>query len=256
MPSRSFTLALVDILSNGSEVKGMTPAAGAPKVTIDPNNIAAGAFPRAQSVVDGIKALVAAAGQDAEKARENIETWFNASMDRVSGWYKRRTQFFLLIIALTMSFYFNVDSIDVAESLAADKGLREATVAAAIQYAGADAETKKTPAAASAKPDLSAAGQAFDEQIKMLESLNLPIGWDTVDDQGNPRPFGQFEDLAGASFQVWLTKLLGLLVTAGAVSLGAPFWFDMLNKIIVVRSTVKPREKSGAEASKDPPAKG
>jgi len=44
---------------------------------------------------------------------------------------------------------------------------------------------------------------------------------------------------------------LGWLLTALAVSLGAPFWFDLLNKFIVVRSTVKPKEKSPDEASKD-----
>ena len=44
---------------------------------------------------------------------------------------------------------------------------------------------------------------------------------------------------------------IGWLITALAVSLGAPFWFDVLNKIIVIRSTVKPAEKSGPEASKD-----
>ena len=49
--------------------------------------------------------------------------------------------------------------------------------------------------------------------------------------------------------------MIGWLITALAVSLGAPFWFDMLNKIIVVRSTVKPQEKSGTEASKDPQKK-
>lgn len=48
---------------------------------------------------------------------------------------------------------------------------------------------------------------------------------------------------------------LGWLITAVAISLGAPFWFDMLNKIMVVRSTVKPREKSKEEASKDPAKK-
>jgi hypothetical protein len=35
------------------------------------------------------------------------------------------------------------------------------------------------------------------------------------------------------------------------ISLGAPFWFDMLNKFIVVRSTVKPKEKSPEDPSKD-----
>jgi len=33
-------------------------------------------------------------------------------------------------------------------------------------------------------------------------------------------------------------------MTAIAISLGAPFWFDLLNKFIVVRSTVKPKEKA------------
>jgi hypothetical protein len=33
--------------------------------------------------------------------------------------------------------------------------------------------------------------------------------------------------------------------------MGAPFWFDLLNKVTVIRSTVKPHEKSGEEASED-----
>jgi hypothetical protein len=49
------------------------------------------------------------------------------------------------------------------------------------------------------------------------------------------------------------THWLGWALTAFAVSLGAPFWFDMLNKLIVVRSTVKPHEKSKEQESKDNP---
>ena len=40
-------------------------------------------------------------------------------------------------------------------------------------------------------------------------------------------------------------------MTGFALSLGAPFWFDMLNKFMVVRATVKPHEKSQDEGSKD-----
>jgi hypothetical protein len=40
-------------------------------------------------------------------------------------------------------------------------------------------------------------------------------------------------------------------MTALAIALGAPFWFDVLNKFMVVRSTVKPREKSQEEGSED-----
>jgi hypothetical protein len=49
----------------------------------------------------------------------------------------------------------------------------------------------------------------------------------------------------------WYLKIIGWLITALAISLGAPFWFDILNKIMVVRSTVKPHEKSPEEASED-----
>jgi hypothetical protein len=45
--------------------------------------------------------------------------------------------------------------------------------------------------------------------------------------------------------------VLGWLLTALAVMLGAPLWFDVLNQIMVIRSTVKPHEKSGEEASMD-----
>jgi hypothetical protein len=52
-------------------------------------------------------------------------------------------------------------------------------------------------------------------------------------------------------FKNWLLKVIGWLITALAISLGSAFWFDTLNKIIVIRSTVKPHEKSQEEASED-----
>jgi hypothetical protein len=51
----------------------------------------------------------------------------------------------------------------------------------------------------------------------------------------------------------WVLKVVGVLLTGFAVSQGAPFWFDVLNKVIVVRSTVKPKEKSAEQPSKDRP---
>jgi hypothetical protein len=48
-----------------------------------------------------------------------------------------------------------------------------------------------------------------------------------------------------------IAPILGWIFTAFAATLGAPFWFDVLNQIMVIRSTVKPHEKSGEEASLD-----
>jgi len=66
------------------------------------------------------------------------------------------------------------------------------------------------------------------------DELGIPLGW-----------------ADGTKQETLPNILLGWLLTALAVSLGAPFWFDILNKIMVVRSTVKPREKSHEEQSKD-----
>jgi hypothetical protein len=41
------------------------------------------------------------------------------------------------------------------------------------------------------------------------------------------------------------------LITGFAISQGAPFWFDLLNRFMVVRSTVKPNEKSEEQPSKE-----
>jgi hypothetical protein len=48
-----------------------------------------------------------------------------------------------------------------------------------------------------------------------------------------------------------LRAIAGWILTAIAISLGASFWFDLLNKLMVVRSTVKHFEKSPAEGSED-----
>jgi hypothetical protein len=75
--------------------------------------------------------------------------------------------------------------------------------------------------------------------VAQLDSLQLPILWQGVQ-----------PNISGIGHHV-ADSVLGWLVTALAVSLGAPFWFDLLNKFMVIRSTVKPHEKSPEEASED-----
>ena len=44
-----------------------------------------------------------------------------------------------------------------------------------------------------------------------------------------------------------LTKIAGVLLTAFAASLGAPFWFDTLNRLMAVRGTGKSPEEQPKE---------
>ncbi|MGI8917368.1 MAG: hypothetical protein ACR2H6_02115 [Pyrinomonadaceae bacterium] len=97
--------------------------------------------------------LLDAAGGDVAKARENIEKWYDSSMDRVSGWYKRRAQLTILVIGLFVAIAVNVDTITVAKMLSTDKALRESLVNAADAYAKANA----SPAAAASPSETAAA---------------------------------------------------------------------------------------------------
>ena len=66
---------------------------------------------------------------------------------------------------------------------------------------------------------------------------------------------GLFLDTPGMrELRLWayvFEPLVGWILVALAATLGAPFWFDLLNKVMVVRSTVKPHEKSPEESSDD-----
>jgi hypothetical protein len=78
------------------------------------------------------------------------------------------------------------------------------------------------------------------QKVGLPAGGGLPLGWNSQDARTVPR-------LAWP----WVLKVLGWLLTAAAISLGAPFWFDVLGKFMVVRSTVKPHEKSPEEGSAD-----
>ena len=78
-------------------------------------------------------------------------------------------------------------------------------------------------------------GRTKMECLSNVNSVGVPLGWHHGDWTADHAP----------------NLVLGWLLTAIAISLGAPFWFYMLNKIMVVRSTVKPREKSQDKGSKD-----
>jgi hypothetical protein len=187
----------------------------------------------------------------------NIEAWFDGTMDRVSGWYKRRTQIWLFAIGLGAAIAMNVNTITIAEHLAQDETARARMVELAERVAQARSANQSPPSPEGRQAPEAVEGQddtATDtnltiaqarNQVAMfrseLASVGVPIGWDHM-----PAPP---ED--ANRFLFVLRQVAGLLLTAFAVTFGTPFWFDTLNKFMVIRSTVKPREKSQEEGSEN-----
>ena len=94
----------------------------------------------------------------------------------------------------------------------------------------------------------------FDDDLRRIRELGLPIGWNLETSDAHLRWPG-LRIWQPNVVSAWVGQIrfhwLGWILTALAISLGAPFWFDLLNKFIVIRSTVKPKEKSPEEPSKD-----
>ena len=229
------------------------------------------------SIKMSLLTLIDEAGNDINRARANIEGWYNDAMDRVSGWYKRRTHWMLVVMGLLAASFLNVDTINVTQALWYNDTLRNSVVTSAENYITTNPAPAAQPAAA---PQDGAAAASAEEQAKVtrekintirdqINRLGLPIGWvyEPVKGDEKYKDNQELYDKDMAAYRVdprrfpgsgdgyaWFLKVLGIFLTALAVSQGAPFWFDVLNKFIVVRSTVKPREKSSDQPSKDKPA--
>ncbi|HJQ13643.1 MAG TPA: hypothetical protein VJ830_02760, partial [Anaerolineales bacterium] len=81
-----------------------------------------------------IEEYVTAGETNLAKARKNVETWFNDSMDRVSGTFKRYSQTMALLIGLGVALLLNVDSIDLTLYLWREPSVRQALAENAAMF--------------------------------------------------------------------------------------------------------------------------
>jgi hypothetical protein len=208
IPSRTFVLALLDTIAPVDRSTGVR--------TLDSIRAQVTQLPD-PAMKQTLLALIDDAGEDVEQVRQNIEGWFNDAMERLSGWYKRRTQWVILGLAFAVTIAMNVDTFRVVSSLYRDATIRAAVVAAAQRSAA-------QPDAADPQFPLTRVNQVQNE----LQQLNLPVGWSAAALPGADDRFG------------WPLKLVGWFITGFAVAQGAPFWFDMLNRLVNIRSTGEP----------------
>lgn len=187
---------------------------------------------------DALLAGLTAASSDFDKFRTEVAKWFDDSMERLGGAYKRQLKWISLIIGLAVAVIVNADSFDVGYALWSDNALRAQMVQTASEVV-----QKGLPEAK--EPDLQVVAKAFDDANKALRPL--PIGWPLRTAPGWPSVFSP-DPILNWGFVTWIaflwfwcwfcfTKLVGWGVTAFALSLGAPFWFDLLSKFINIRGT-------------------
>jgi hypothetical protein len=176
-----------------------------------------------------LKPLMAGPQEDLETMRVGLEAWYDDTMARVSGWYKRKTQIILIGIGVVLVPAINANAIVMAERMWKDDAVRSAVATQAQANAsGRSPAGEKTP---TADQKLDDAAENVDKVVK----LGLPMGW-----RGAAVPHGA-EGIAAA--------IGGWLLTILAISLGAPFWFDALSRFSRLRSSGKPETPLPAAGS-------
>jgi hypothetical protein len=196
--SRGFALALYNTLS-----------ANAPPEASPDDIIAKISDPQLKAAM---AELWAASSKNIDTFKHDIGEWFDSSMDRLSGWYKRRTQLVSFVVAFAIAVLFNVNALYLSAQIwthpAAMAGL------AAIHL-----EDDRNHAA--------------EDTAKILGSLEPQylVGW-----VKGPTP---------DTVQAWFITVTSWVLVAASALFGASFWFDILQRIIQLKGTgVEPKRNA------------
>jgi len=256
-----FSKVIVDLL-RGEQVKPEDDVTALIQKSLDDQRTNWGNAKISTETHSFLKSIWADAKGDVPKFRKNLENWYDETMDRASGWYKKHTQFVLFFVGLTISIVFNVDTLKIIERLEKDPKLREQLVqqAGAFQEAHPDLDKKlllqevenNKFLAKYSKNELLANDSLqnikLNDSLKLANYLELKSKRDTLFNQANSLVKNDINNVHHSlglgwkeydtSFLNIFYSLIGWMVTALALSLGAPFWFDLLNKLMKLRGSV------------------
>ncbi len=250
------------------------------------------------SIKTALSAFLTQAGEDLDAFRKNVGSWFNDVMDHASGWYKRNTQYILVVIAFFLCTINNVDTVSLVGHLSSSSEMRNAAlkearamldasdgaqaslgtedraqnqvgentqpVAPAPKNAAQMKDQRKTlPAVAidsnASEKKASAPGELAEQYKKALDATKLPLWWSRTELENlwSVVERHKAEPSANKTYSInyarIIAKFIGLLISILAVSMGAPFWFDVLNKLVNIRlSGTRPEPSSGTSTATRP----
>lgn len=210
---------------------------------------------------------------DLIKFKLQLEAWFDRTMEQCSEWYKRKIQIVLLVLGFMLAWFFNADTFTIINKLSTDKDARDKIVLLAAVYNTTNPQVNgpKLNLLPDKLDSLNNVKKRLEQDIVNANSLLGLGGWApdsvkvTIDTKANEKTYTpqiDFSSLSAAEqrentllkfshYEKWQYFLrlfyhhfFGFLITAIAISLGAPFWFDLLNKLMALRTSVKQQTDS------------
>lgn len=147
--------------------------------------------------------------QQIEQFRHEVALWFEQSTDHISGIYLRHVKAFTIVVSSILAVLINADSLYMIRRISENTATRTVIIQNAMQIEGCQNDLSSTT--------------CMNRMASLLDSTTIPIGWYPV----NRRK--QFPQL---NANYLLRAIIGWLLTSIAISMGARFWFQLLNKFI------------------------
>jgi len=201
---------------------------------------AAARLPAQSPIRVALEELLAAGDVSVDEFRKRYEAWFATFEAQVMAWYRQKTQLVVAGLSLLVVVALNVDTLALVNQLSLDPKLREvmaqqgddlsraADLPALAASLPAGAATAPAAAAAASAPTLATAAATLRANSAGLAASGLKLGWTAAAWQHTR-----------SGLLPAIEKLVGLLLSAFAVSLGAPFWFDLLKNLVAIRAVGK-----------------
>ena len=171
-----------------------------------------------------------------EEFKTRLQSWFDDVMWQASGWYKRHMQLVTMLVGLGIAVILNADAIQMYHHLTTNVAAREQINLLAEVFVQNNPELPQQPVLSDSLSiqQIKSGVREFVESEDFRNMSNiLGLGWQPGD--------------LSVDARAWLIRIFGWLLTALAISLGAPFWFDILKKIINIKS-------SDAQSTQNSPA--
>jgi phosphohistidine swiveling domain-containing protein len=222
---------IVDLIKKGSDVHEEIMAAVQDKDSETYKTIQGLIESLPESLVSSISVIAKRAQLKAKTTeeginllRQEIEKNFDSSMERAAGVYKRNAKGVAILIGITLAVGANADTFHIIDRLAKDSILRDALVVQAIETRERNSDSNTIDA------------------NEILKTTTLPIGW-SEENLKNQLESPGIRISGWPVFNIF-KMLTGWLVTGLAIAMGAPFWFDLLGKVMNVRNVgKKPKQK-------------
>jgi len=208
-----------------------------------------------------------------------IESWFDRSMDRASGVYRRNAKGVAITLGILTAISTNADAFFMVERFAQDTALRNAIIQSADQLV---VPQLNRPTPAPVRPPETGAPNPFPPLGAIAPDMSvMPVGTiaqaspnapvppnaspeseleveleqvkDALSDALSdiPLPIGwgalnRSQQLPpGANRWLLIPRIIaGWIITGIAIAMGSSFWFDLLSKVVRIRNTGKPTDSN------------